>query len=264
MKSPLNYFGGKSKLAKVIVPMITKDHTCYVEPFCGAAWVFFSKPESEVEVINDMDNELVTFWRVIQNHLEPFLSYFKHAIISRKIWEWEKMKHPETLTDIQRAVRYYYLQRLGFGGKTKGRTFGAAVTKPMNLNLSTIEEVLLNVHWRLKRVTIEHLDALDCIARYDRKNTFFYIDPPYFFNQDDYAVSFSRFSDLVDVLGAIKGRFILSINDCQEIRDLFKKFNQKRVKLTYSSGNSRTSGETRSKPRSELLIHNLSPMRSGT
>ncbi len=257
MKSPLNYLGGKSKLVKVIVPMIPPDHICYCEPFCGAAWILFNKPPAPAEVINDMDNELVVFWRVIQNHLQTFLDYFKHAVISRQIWDWENTKRPETLTDIQRAVRYYYLQRLCFGGKVRGRTFGTSALGPLGLNLSTIEETLIEVHWRLKRVTIEHLDALECIRRYDRPTTFFYIDPPYYFSRKDYAVTFDRFEDLNRLLSSIKGRFILSLGDCPEVRKLFAGFKQRKVNLTYSVGNSRGAAGTRSKPRAELLIHNL-------
>lgn len=254
MKSPLNYLGGKSRLAKTIVPMIPRDHTCYVEPFCGAAWILFSKEPSPVEVINDADNELVTFWRVIQNHLQTFLEYYKHSVISRQIWEWENAKIPDTLTDIQRAVRYYYLQRLAFGGKTSKRTFGTSAEQPLGLNLTTIEETLIEVHWRLKRVTIEHLDAIECITRYDRPDTFFYIDPPYYFNQRDYAVSFSRFEALAAVLSGIQGRFLVSLNDCPEVRKIFSAFKIKRVSLGYSLGNARLASGTRSKERAELLI----------
>jgi hypothetical protein len=160
------------------VARIPEDHVCYCEPFCGAAWVFFGKEPSKLEVLNDMDGELVNFWRVLQHHLQPFMEYFKYAVISRRLWQWENKKAPETLTDFQRAVRYYYLQRLGFGGKTAARTFGSGATRPMNLNLTTMEETLLEVHWRMERVTIEHLDACNCIERYDRPSTFFYIDPP--------------------------------------------------------------------------------------
>jgi DNA adenine methylase len=138
MKSPLNYLGGKSRLADKIVTMMPDDHICYCEAFCGASWVLFAKPPSQCEVINDADNELVTFWRVIQNHLEEFLRYFKYAVTSRRIFDLENLKNPETLTDIQKAVRYYYLQRCGFGGKVSARTFGTGATGPARLNLSTI------------------------------------------------------------------------------------------------------------------------------
>ena len=257
MKSPLNYLGGKSRLAKTIVPLIP-DHTCYCEPFCGAAWVLFAKEPSRVEVINNMDGELVTFWRVVQNHLEEFLRYFKFAVISRKLFELEKQKDPTTLTDIQRAVRYFYLQKNSFGGKVTGRTFGTGPSSPVRLNLTTIEETLLEVHWRLARVTIECLDALECIRRYDRPDTFFYLDPPYW-NTAGYAVPFRKedYTHLRDTLLQIQGTFILSINDVPQIRTIFKPFRKKKVTTKYSTANGRTQSPSRSTTRPELLIHNL-------
>jgi len=256
MKSPLNYFGGKSTLAPKIVDLIP-EHTCYCEPFSGAAWVFFTKEPSKVEVLNDADGDLINFWRVVQNHLQPFLDYYKFAIISRKMFEIEKLKDPRTLTDLQRAARYYYLQKNTFAGKTKGRTFSAAPTKPSGLNLSMMEEQLLNTHWRLQRVTIENLHAVDCITRYDRPETFFYIDPPYYFHQDSYIVKFStdEFIRMRDTLKGIKGRFILSINDSPETRDLFADFKIRTVNLRYRSGNARKAPDL-TRLRSELLISN--------
>ena len=114
MKSPLNWQGGKSRLSDKIIPLIP-DHVCYCEPFCGAAWILFGKEPSKAEVINDRDMDLVTFWRVIQNHLEEFLRFYKYGVVSREIFHLFNKAVPETLTDIQRAVRFYYLQRLSFG-----------------------------------------------------------------------------------------------------------------------------------------------------
>ncbi|MFO7535807.1 MAG: DNA adenine methylase [Kiritimatiellia bacterium] len=255
MNSPLNYLGGKSRLAKKIVARIPKDHLCYCEPFCGAAWVFFMKERSKLEVINDADRELVTFWRVIQHHLEEFLRYFKHAIISRAIFDLEKKRDPSTLTDIQRAVRYYYLQRLSFGGKTTGRTFGTGTTRPSGLNLSMVEETILEVHWRLERVTVECLDAPECIRRYDRPTTFFFIDPPYWATAG-YSVPYGEenYQELKKTLKGIKGRFLLTLNDVPEVRDLFKGFTQEKVSLKYSCGKDAAS---RAADRHELFIHNL-------
>lgn len=258
MDSPIAYLGGKSRLAKHIVPRIPANHVCYCEPFCGAAWILFKKQPSRHEVINDLDAELVNFWRIVQNHLQPFLDYFKYAVISRKLFDLENHRDPSTLTDLQRAVRYYYLQRLGFGGRPTARTFGTAATGPANFNLLTLEESLLEVHWRLARVTIEHLDAISCIQRYDRPSTFFYVDPPYYRLTQAYAHQFedADFVRLRDTLKAISGRFILSINDAPEIRSLFGSFHQVKVSTTYSSSNGRLAA-TRSKPRLELLVHNL-------
>lgn len=258
MKSPLSYLGGKSRLAEKIVAGMPQDHVCYCEAFCGASWVLFAKEPSQCEVINDMDNELVTFWRVIQNHLEEFLRYFKYSVTSRKIFDLENLKNPETLTDIQKAVRYYYLQRCGFGGKVSARTFGATATGPARLNLSTIEERLIEVHWRLSKVTIEHLDACECIRRYDRPTTLFYLDPPYW-ETAGYAVPFLEedYTRLQETLRSIKGRFILSLNDVPDVRRVFKDFKINRVMTKYSSGNGATKPEMRSVDRAEVLIKNF-------
>ncbi|MCX6997547.1 MAG: DNA adenine methylase [Kiritimatiellaeota bacterium] len=257
MNSPLGYFGGKSRLAQKIVARIPA-HTCYCEPFSGAAWVMFTKDPSPVEILNDMDGELVTFWRVIQHHLQTFLEYYKFSIISRKMFEWENKKVPETLTDIQRAVRYYYLQRLGFGGKTDKRTFGSGALRPMNLNISTIEETLLNVHWRLKHCTIENLDACRCIERYDRPVSFFYIDPPYYRVAQAYAHKFhdADFVRLRDTLLKIKGKFLLSLNDDPDVRKMFSSFKIEKVSVKYSSSNDRVSPGSRNRERAEVFITN--------
>jgi len=258
MNSPLSYLGGKSRLADRIVEIIPEDHTCYCEPFCGAAWVFFRKQPSKVEVINDADGELVTFWRVIQNHLEEFLRYYRFAIVSRELFDLANKMNPETLTDVQRAVRYFYLQKSGFGGKTVSRTFGTGATSPARLNLVTLEETLLEVHWRLARVTVEHLDAVECIRRYDRPETLYYLDPPYW-HTAGYAVPFgdNDYPRLCEALSGLTGRFILSLNDTPEVRRIFKVFKMQRIKTTYSSGNGRVAAVDRSASRSELIIHNL-------
>ena len=253
MKSPLSYLGGKSRLVKTIIPLIP-DHTCYCEAFCGAAWVLFGKERSKCEVINDADSELACFWRIIQNHYQPFIDLYKHAIVSRQVFDWEKSKRPETLTDLQRAARYFYLQRCSFGGKVEGRTYGTSATGRPGLNLSSIEEDLLQVHWRLERVNIENLDALECIKRYDRPATFFYLDPPYY-KTAGYAVKWpaDRYQELAELLARIKGQFLLSLNDDKFIRQTFKSFKIRGVKTTYSTGNGRTA-QNRAKERGEVLI----------
>ena len=257
LKSPLGYLGGKSRLAKRIVEKIP-PHTCYVEPFCGGAWVYFTKPPSRVEVLNDMDGELVRFWSVIRHHLPEFLRCLDFSLVSREQFEMERKQEPSLLTDVQRAVRYYRQQRMGYGGKTTKRTFGTSIMRPSSLNLTKVEENLSITHRRLARTTIEHLDACDCILRYDSPQTFFYIDPPYW-NADFYAVSFKEddFKRLCDTLRKIEGKFILSLNDTPEIREIFAEFNIDSIETKYSLGNSKVAKQTRGTDRKEVLIHNL-------
>lgn len=173
------WIGGKSKLSKTIIAKIPA-HTCYVEPFAGAAWIFWKKEESKVEVLNDINKELITLYRVVQNHLEEFVRYFKWSLVSRDEFSRLKTLPPDCLTDIQRAARFFYLQRNAFGGKVDGQNFGYATTAVSRFNLLRIEEELSAAHIRLARTYIECLGYADIIKKYDRAYTFFYIDPPSF------------------------------------------------------------------------------------
>lgn len=102
----LPWVGGKRRLAPDILPMFP-EHTCYVELFCGAGALFFMKQPSRVEVINDVNGELVNLYRVVQRHLEEFIRQFKWALSSREIYRWMQVTPTETLTDIQRAARFF-------------------------------------------------------------------------------------------------------------------------------------------------------------
>lgn len=151
------WIGGKRRLAKHLLPLFP-EHECYVEPFCGAAALFFMKAPAKTEVLNDINGDLVNLYRVVQHHLEEFVRQFKWALVSRQIWTWLDATPVDTLTDIQRAARFFYLQKLGFGGKVDGRTFGTATTGAVRLNLLRLEEDLSAAHLRLSRCCIEHLE----------------------------------------------------------------------------------------------------------
>lgn len=254
-KSPLAWVGGKSKLTSTIIPLIP-DHKCYVEVFAGAAWVLFRKEPVKVEVINDINGDLITLYRVLQNHLEEFVRYFKWSLISRDEFERQLAVAPHTLTDIQRSARFYYLVRTSFGAKAYKQSFGVANSQPPRLNFDRIAEDLTEAHLRLSRVTIENLDYEALIKRYDGEHVFFYIDPPYWDCESDYGKGLfdkSDFTTLHDTLAKAKGQWMVSINNVPQIRQLFKDFYIKEVKTKYSiNGN-------RSVPVTELLITNYEP-----
>lgn len=252
MKSPLPYIGGKSKLAETIIKMIP-EHQAYCEVFAGAAWVFFRKEPSRYETINDLDSDLIAFYRVLQNHLEEFLRQFRWVLSSREWFEdWKRQQEAGGLTDIQRSARYYYLQRHSFAGMVKGKVFGANQMRLPRINLLRLEEELSAVHLRLARVTIENLPWQKFLIRYDRKKTFFYLDPPYhkapYYKHNLYL---EDYKEVAQALSKVKSKFILSINDLPEIRKTFKGFKIQPVKLKYSaSKGDQTEGK-------ELLVRNF-------
>jgi len=236
MNSPLAYIGGKSRLSKQIISFIS-DHKIYCEVFSGAAWVFFRKHPSRVEVINDLDNELIAFYRVVQNHLEEFLRQFKWLLTSREWFEdYKNQLEAGGLTDIQKAARYYYIQRLAFAGKVRDRSYGVEVDgRVPRINLIRMEEEMSSIHLRLSSVRIENLSWQKLIEKYDRPETFFYCDPPYH-GHPDYKHNFALkdFQEMADALKDIKGKFMLSINDHPEIRETFRYFNRESVSLLYT------------------------------
>lgn len=115
-KPIIPWIGGKRRLAKHILPMIP-EHSCYIEPFCGAAALYFLKEPSPAEVINDINGELVCLYRVVRHHLDEFIRQFRWALVSREMFKWLQETPAHTLTDIQRAARFYYLQKTCFGAK---------------------------------------------------------------------------------------------------------------------------------------------------
>lgn len=253
-KPIIPWMGGKRRLAKHILPVFP-DHTCYVEPFCGGAALFFLKSPSEVEVINDWNGDLVNLYRVVKHHLDEFIRQFRWALVSRQIFEWLKETPVEILTDIQRAARFFYLQKTAFGGKVNGQTFGTSALGPPRLNLTRIEEDLSTAHLRLSRCLIEHLSWEDCVKRYDRPGTLFYCDPPYF-GTAGYGIPFGleQYTLMGELARTIQGKMIISVNDHPEMRRAFAGLEMEYLAIKYSVRN-RRAGDCPSSQ--ELLIRNF-------
>ncbi|WP_346829451.1 DNA adenine methylase [Pseudomonas abietaniphila] len=257
MSSPIvPWMGGKRRLADRLIPLFP-PHECYVEVFAGGAALFFMRPQAApVEVLNDINGDLVTLYRVVQNHLEEFIRQFKWALSSRQIFEWQKMTRPETLTDIQRAARFFYLQQHAFGGKVSGQTFGTATTGPA-INLLRIEENLSAAWQRLAGTHVENLPWLECAERYDRPHTFHYMDPPYW-TTAGYGVDFAfdNYERMAEFMRRSRGKVMVSINDHPQIRRVFEGFHTESLEINYSNSNRRTNS---AKVSSELLIMNWTP-----
>src|SRR2546428_2668571 len=107
MVGPLSYIGGKNRLARRIIDLFPK-HTTYVEAFAGGAQVFFHKASSPVEVLNDLDREIVNFFRICQSHYQELVRYLRYMLMSREWFGLLKQTDPAVLTDVQRAARFFY------------------------------------------------------------------------------------------------------------------------------------------------------------
>lgn len=246
------WIGGKRRLAKFILPLFP-EHQTYVEPFCGAAALFFMKDPAKAEVINDVNGELMNLYRIVKHHLEPLIEEFRWGLVGRQQFEWFQKQPIDQLTDIQRAARFFYLQKLCFGGRVQSRNYGVDVCRPPRLNYLRVGDDLAEAHARLSAVTIEHLPWDTCVSRYDRSTTLFYCDPPYW-ETEGYGVDFGieQYHQLAAAAKTIAGKMIISVNDHPEMRKVFDGLRVETTELKYTVGGQKAnSGKSR-----ELVIFN--------
>lgn len=248
------YVGGKIRLARRLSDIIASvPHDLYAEPFVGMGGVFFRRTvRPRCEVINDISQDVVTLFRILQRHYQSFLDELKWRLSSRAEFLRLTSTDPAGLTDLERAARFLYLQRAAFGGKVIGRNFGVDSHGGSRFNLTRLVPMLEDVHERLAGVIIEQLPYADFIRRYDRPDALFYLDPPYWGTEGYYGPTFSRadFELLRTALDATKARFILSINDVPEVRRIFAGYRLEEASLNYGVGGGQTAAR-------ELIIMRL-------
>ena len=238
------WLGGKKHLARTIIERIDAvPHQCYAEPFVGMGGVFLrrtTRPKSEI--INDLNGEIVNLFRIVREHPEELARQFRWVLTSRQEFVRWIAVDPDTLTDVQRAARFTYLQRLSFGGKPAHEAgpgqIALSVDRPARLTAQRMFQLIEAAHLRLQRVHIERLNWDAFLLRYDRTSTLLYLDPPYWNHEKDYGKGiFARedFTRMAELLGSLNGRFILSLNDRPEVRELFCGFRIETVQTRYSA-----------------------------
>lgn len=231
----MSYIGGKRAIAKQIIAVFP-EHTTYVEAFAGGAQVFFRKEPSAVEVLNDLDGEMVNFYRVCQQHYEELLRYLRFTLVSRRWHELIKATDPATLTDIQRAARHLYLLKNSYAGLIRNLNYRCNVVQPPGFNPERLPEVIEETHRRLARVQIECQPYEKVLKRYDRRETLFYLDPPYFgLKLYRHNLALNDFEAMAKLLETLKGNFVLSLNDVPEVRRIFEQFRFREIDLHYTA-----------------------------
>lgn len=228
IRSPIKWVGGKSRLRKTIIKMMPA-HECYVEVFGGAGWVLFAKEPSAVEVLNDIDGELMNFYRILKTAPDELIVSFRWDLASREEFARLLNLDPATLDPLERAHRFYYLIMSSWGGELGSARFQTSISDQGHGNrligaLRALEERLRPAHRRLQTVVIENLTWQDCVSRYDDTRTFFYLDPPYLGNKCNYQHNMKTMDEhvlLASRLQSTRARWLLSTHDMAAIRDLF-------------------------------------------
>jgi len=226
MKTPVTYYGGKQKLVTTILPLFP-EHILYNEPFCGGAALFFSKPQSEIEVLNDLNQELINFYTVMQ---QDFISLQKKINITLHSRRQHKdasviYNNPHLFDNLDRAWAVWVLASQSFASKIDG-TWGydkaknTTTKKIINKCVQFTEDYAI----RLQNVQLECADALYIIRSRDHDKAFHYCDPPYYNSDCGHYGGYSAFDfeNLLKTLAEVKGKFLLSSYP-SELLDKYKK-----------------------------------------
>lgn len=260
MKTPITYYGGKQKLAPTIIKLIP-EHTLYCEPFIGGAAVFFAKPSSAVEVINDVNSEMINFYRMVQNEFVDLEKEIRITLHSRSLFRKASViyNNPDMFSEIKRAWAVWCLSQQGFAGIMDG-TWGYDVSKNTtskkiaNKRESFTEEFAI----RLQNVQIECADALRIIRSRDNKDAFFYCDPPYFNSDcahyDGYSLQ--DFENLLKQLASLEGKFLLSSYPSPILKEYTKANDWHKIEINQKVSVANNNSGKGQKAKTEVLTAN--------
>ena len=220
MNSFMSWVGGKKALREVILERFPLEYTRYIEVFGGGGWVLFYKPPGkDFEVYNDRNRNLVNLYRCVKHHPMELIDELTFTLNAREEFDYAKqvLETRDDIPDIERAAYYYQIICQSYAS---GLESFAAQPRSMWSKFPLI----MNASARLQGVVIENRDFERVIRQYDRPESFFYCDPPYYTTEDyykDVGFTTSDHERLADCLAGIEGKFLLSYNDCPEIRDLY-------------------------------------------
>lgn len=214
MKPPFMYMGGKGRMVPHILPLLG-EHSCYTEAFGGSFAVLLAKPPSQVEVANDLDGNLVTFWRVLRDQPDELtrlcmLTPHAHA---------EYALDPDNdVTDLERARRVWVRMTQGFKPTMQWAGWRSHHAEALARRLPNATEHLLALAQRLQHVSLDCRPATKVIQHWDSPTTTHYVDPPYVAatkaapGTDEYLneMTDDDHRELAQVLHACEGRVVLS------------------------------------------------------
>lgn len=250
MNSFIGWIGGKNYLKKEITKRFPEGMKRYIEVFGGAAWVLFYKDShAETEVYNDYNSDLVNLFRCVKYHCGELQRELQYLLNSRELFnDFKSQYNLQGLTDIQRAARFFMILKTSYGSNQ--RDFGC-----IKKNIANITEYLDRISKRLAGVVVENRDFEKLIKTYDRPEAFFYLDPPYYGTEKYYQAEFKPedHERLAKTLKCIKGKFLLSYNDCEYVRELYKEFTIEEIQRNH---NLLSRYEGKEKTYCEVLVRN--------
>ena len=245
MKTPISYYGGKQTLLRHILPLVP-DHSTYTEAFAGGAALFFAKQPAEVEVINDINQNLVNFYRVLKDNFPALKREIDRTLHSREAHLKASIiyNYPTLFEPVERAWAVWVLSRQGFASKLDGswgydKAKNSVAKKIQNAKNDFTDDF----QRRIEHTQIECTDALRIIRSRDSINCFHFVDPPYIGTDcGHYADAFDEqnFRDLLDLLTTIEGKFMLTMFPHPILTEYIEKYEWKVIEVERTISASKT------------------------
>ncbi len=261
MKTPITYYGGKQQLVKHLLAIIPA-HRLYCEPFFGGGALFFAKPKSEVEVINDLNGEVINFYKVLKTDFKALEKEVKATLHSRELFNKarEIYKNPKKYNELKRAWAFWTLTNQGFAGMVTSWGFGNTPSKEKSL-ANKRDDFTSAYADRLRTVQVENNDALKVMDRCDGKDTFFYLDPPYFNSDMGHYKGYTEadYTKLLEKTAGLKGKFLLSSYPSPVLNRFIKKHKWHVQKVTKSVAVTKYTDKTKT----EMMVFNYDPKLAG-
>ncbi len=225
LKTPISYYGGKQSMLKHILPMIPQ-HKIYIEPFFGGGAVFWSKDQSEVEIINDLNGNVINFYQQLKLNFDELKALIDATPYSREVYKKAMVIYelPYIFSPVHKAWAFWVGTIQGFSNQIGSWRSSTNRDKEAKLNFNkkvAFTEVLSK---RLDLTQIECKDALELIKKQDSEDSFFYVDPPYVGADQGHYGGYTQehFNALLEALSKIKGKFLLSSYP-NDVLDQYKK-----------------------------------------
>jgi len=239
----------KRRLASWIISHFPK-HACYVEPFAGSGSVLLQKAISPIEVYNDMDSSVVNFFKTLREHPDDLCKMIELTPWSREELELSREDCCENQLEWarRRYVRSFQSNSQITSHISPGWKFNHSAHGANVISLWNDTSHLMMAAERMKKVHIEHDDAIDVIQRYDTENTLFYLDPPYLNSVHSrswanrayqYEMTAMEHEGLAEVLHDVKGMVILSGYESELYSVLYEGWNRVMHNSRDNVGNSR-------------------------
>ena len=255
------YFGGKYELSTRLIPML-HPHERYIEMFAGGLSMFFRKPKVDWNIVNDFDGDVINLYESIRTNFDEFSNHVYWMVKSRELFlSYRDEIHDKSKIEIPdpiRAAKYYYVIRNAFN-----KNVNATISKiSKGWNTSLLEDVKYSREL-LNNILIENYDFRTLVEKYPpRKEDMWYLDPPYIVageRKDYYFFEFGmkEHEDLVDICDEINkagGKFMLSYDDRDIVKEMYKNYNIQKLETIYAGQ------QTRREPKVELVIMNYEPI----